>query len=235
MALGRLRLQDVDQDRVADGERRRRLGVPPVQLTIADDPFALRADVDQDLVAVDAHDRALDHVAVLEAADVRVLLRQQLGHGRRLGTRGDRGLGLGRGRLRDLGGEVVGDRLGRHGLLGQLLGGGLDDHGLDDQLPCRLIGDVGFRCQLLGCVLRDDGLGGQLPCRLIGDVGFRCQLLGCVTVACGHGGHGFLGELLGGLVGDDGLGDEFLGSRVRHRGVDRELLGGRLRLERFHD
>ena len=62
-----------------------RLGVAAVQLAVADDAFALGADVDEDLVLVDADDRALDDVAVLEALDVRVLLGEQLLHRRRLG------------------------------------------------------------------------------------------------------------------------------------------------------
>ncbi len=48
------------------------LGVDVVadrQLTGRDDTFGLEADVEQDLVAVDLHDRPLDHVAVLELDD----------------------------------------------------------------------------------------------------------------------------------------------------------------------
>ena len=97
MALGRLRLEHVHQDDVADAELRLRLGVAAVELAVADDAFRLRADVDQDLVLVDAHDRAFDHVAVLEALDVGVLLGEQLLHRRGLGT----------GRLRGDGGQLV--------------------------------------------------------------------------------------------------------------------------------
>ena len=63
------------------------LGIAAVQLAVADDAFALGADVDQDLVLVDPDDGALDHVAVLEALDVRVLLGEELLHRRRLGTK----------------------------------------------------------------------------------------------------------------------------------------------------
>ena len=87
VALGRLRLEDVDEDGVAD---RRAAGWPSrvaaEQLAVADDAFALGADVDEDLVLVDPDDGALDHVAVLEALDVRVLLGEQLLHRRRLGA-----------------------------------------------------------------------------------------------------------------------------------------------------
>ena len=47
--------------------------------------------------------------------------------------------------------------------------------------------------------------------------------------------HGLLGQLLGGLLGHDGLGDELLGDGVRHDGADGELLRGHLGLERFLD
>src|SRR4029079_17002563 len=101
------------------------LGVATEQLAVADDALALRADVDQDLVLVDADGRALDHVAVLEALDVGVLFGEQLLHRRRLGTgrddpgrclsdrRGRVGLGGGRGRI------VLGARRG-----GLAVGGG---------------------------------------------------------------------------------------------------------------
>ena len=51
-----------------------------VQLAVGDDAFALGADVDQDLVLVDTDYAAFDHVAVLEALDVGVLLGEQLLH-----------------------------------------------------------------------------------------------------------------------------------------------------------
>ena len=50
------------------------------------DAFALGADVDQDLVLVDADDLTLDDVAVLEALDVRILLGEELLHRRGLGS-----------------------------------------------------------------------------------------------------------------------------------------------------
>ena len=75
VALVRLRLEDVDEDRVADAQLRLRLGVAAVQLAVADHAFRLGADVDEDLVLVDAHDGALDDVAVLEAADLAATAR----------------------------------------------------------------------------------------------------------------------------------------------------------------
>ena len=86
VALGRLGLEDVDQDGVADVELRLALAMATEQLAIADDALALGADVDEDLVLVDADDLALDDVTVLEALDVRVLLGEQLLHRRRLGA-----------------------------------------------------------------------------------------------------------------------------------------------------
>ena len=86
VALGRLRLEDVDEDGVPDGQLRLALAVTTEQLAVADDAFALGTDVDEDLVLVDADDLALDDVTVLEALDVRVLLGEQLLHRRRLGA-----------------------------------------------------------------------------------------------------------------------------------------------------
>ena len=84
--LGRLGLEHVDEDGVADVEGRLALAVATEQLAVADDAFALGPDVDQDLVLVDPDDLALDDVAVLEALDVRVLLGEELLHRRRLGA-----------------------------------------------------------------------------------------------------------------------------------------------------
>src|SRR3954454_19129309 len=86
VAFGRLGLEDVHQDRVADVQRRLGLLVAAEQLAIADDAFALGPDVDQDLVLVDADDRAFDDVTVLEALDLAIGLGEELLHGRRLGT-----------------------------------------------------------------------------------------------------------------------------------------------------
>ena len=84
VAVGRLRLQDVHEDGVADGELGLRLGVAAVELAIADHALGLGADVDEHLVLVDAHDGALDDVAVLQAGDVARLLGEQLLHRRGL-------------------------------------------------------------------------------------------------------------------------------------------------------
>jgi len=68
MALRRLWLEDVDEDRVTDVERGLTLAAMATeQLPVADHALALGADVDQDLVLVDADDVALDDVTVLEA------------------------------------------------------------------------------------------------------------------------------------------------------------------------
>ena len=86
VALGRFRLEDVDQDRIPDGQLGLALAMATEQLAVADDALALGPDVDQDLVLVDADDLALDDVAVLEALDVGILLGEQLLHRRRLGS-----------------------------------------------------------------------------------------------------------------------------------------------------
>ena len=115
------------------------LGVAAEELPVADHALGLGADVDQDLVLVDADDRAFDDIAVLEALDVGVLLGEQLLHRRRLGAgapgdgrclvllllrggrsvgdvllAGDGGFGAGLG-----GGGLVGDGDRRDGLLGR--------------------------------------------------------------------------------------------------------------------
>ena len=108
----RLRLEDVDEDGVADGQLRLALGVAAVELAVADDALGLRADVDEDLVLVDPDDGALDDVTVLEALDVRVLLGEELLHRRRLGAEvAASGPGLGLFVLVGRGGRVGG--LGR--------------------------------------------------------------------------------------------------------------------------
>ena len=94
VALRRLGLQDVHEDGVADIQGGLPLTVPTEQLAVTDDAFALGADVDEDLVLVDADDLTFDHVAVLEALDVGILLGEQLLHGRRLRAEGARMLRL---------------------------------------------------------------------------------------------------------------------------------------------
>ena len=101
-------------------ERGLALAVATEQLAVADDAFGLRADVDEDLVLVDPDDVALDHVTVLEALDVGVLLGEQLLHRRglrpELARRGDlfvvgrggRVLGLGRVQAGDIGDGRIG-------------------------------------------------------------------------------------------------------------------------------
>ena len=92
VALRRLGLEDVDEHLVADLSSGRRLvavarAAAVHQLAVADDALALATEVDEDLVRVDADDRALDHVAVLEALHLVVGVVEQLGHGHRLGRR----------------------------------------------------------------------------------------------------------------------------------------------------
>ncbi len=164
VTLGRLGLEHVHEHHVPDGERGLGLGVATEELAVADDALGLRADVDEDLVLVDPHDRAVDHVPVLEALDVRVLLGEELLHRRRLrpgraglGGRSRRGLddGFGRGLDRRFGdglgglGNRRGSGFGRHclGLRRRYLGRrgfGLDDRGLglDDRGCLRLNGGL---------------------------------------------------------------------------------------------
>ncbi len=108
--FGRFGLEDVHQDRVADREGRLGFPTPAKELSIADDPFALGTDVDQDLVLVDANDRAVDDVTVLEALDVGVLLGEQLLHRGGLGSReaGRQRINLSRGSMGKL--VVLDDR-----------------------------------------------------------------------------------------------------------------------------
>ena len=100
----RFRLQHVHEDDVPDAELRRRLGMSTVELAVRNHTFALRADVDENLVSVDTNDGAFNDVAVLEALDVGVLLGQQLLHGGGLGPQDNRLL---RGLFRLLGGGRV--------------------------------------------------------------------------------------------------------------------------------
>ena len=163
MSFGRLGLEHVDQDRVADVEGRGGLGVSAVQLAVADHALALGPDVDEDLVAVDANDGSLDDVTVLEAADVGVLLGEKLGHRGRLRSRGRGrfGLGLGRGRIGKLCRQHVGldDELGfDRGLLG--CRGSVVRGRHRRLLGCRG-GFVGCHRRLLGC--RGDFVGGLRP------------------------------------------------------------------------
>ena len=232
MSFRRFRLEHVDQDGVADVERRGGLGVAAVELAVADHALALGPDVDEDLVAIDPNDRSLDDVAMLEAADVRILLGEQLGHRRRL--RPGRPSRLGRRRLGDLPGEVVGHGGGLDGLLGELHGGGLDDQRLNGELPGSLVGRKRLGGQLLGGVLHHDGLGDELLGDGLGRKRLGRQLLRGVFIAGGLRDRGLLGELLGGHLGLHRLCDELLGDDVRDDRVLGELLGDHLGLDRFH-
>ena len=190
VALGRLGLQDVDQDGVADGELRLALAVATEQLAVADDALALGTDVDEDLVLVDADDLALDDVAVLEALDVGVLLGEELLHRRRLGAERARGAGSS---SSSLGGGRVARSRRRSGrrAAGWPFCGGLDHRDLGDGLgpggwrmpPARpsiglaaLVGGragvVGAGGGLVGDGDRRDGVFG----RLVGDGGDGLRL-----------------------------------------------------------
>ena len=143
----------------------------------ADHAFALGTDIDQDLVLVDPDDLALDDVAVLEALDVGVLLRQQLFHRGRLGTEvarrrdgfglgGDPGLGRGVRGCGDLGlvrGVKGCSRLGFRGGVSLWSRLAIDDGCFRGSgslrsaeprcgliLGCRLLGGLGDRRRSLG-------------------------------------------------------------------------------------
>src|ERR1035437_2236119 len=93
-----------------------------VELAVRDDTFAFGADVDQDLVTVDPDDCPLDDIAVLEAADVGVLLGEELLHRGGLSSLDDGRGGL---FLRLLGGGRIGDlRFGDRDWSGGFRGGG---------------------------------------------------------------------------------------------------------------
>src|SRR5438132_731865 len=103
MPLGRLWLQDVDQHLVADLELGARLvavawAASAHQLPVGDHSLALAAEVDKDLVGIDAHHGAFDDVTMLEALHLVRWIVEQLGHGHRLVRLGARGIG-GRHRL----------------------------------------------------------------------------------------------------------------------------------------
>ncbi len=124
------------------------LGVAAVELAIADDTFRFRADVDEDLVLVDADDVALDHIAVLQAPDLARLLVEQLFHGRRLGSRLR---GAEHGRRRERFRLLVGG--GGFGNLVRRQVGNRQHRCLDDRClgGCRRCGDViGRRERVLG-------------------------------------------------------------------------------------
>ena len=232
VALRRLRLQDVDQDGVAHRQRGGGLGVAAVELAVADDAFALRPDVDQDLVAVDSDDRAFDDVAVLEAADLGILLGQELLHRGGLGAGGHGPDGLGR-RLRRLG-DLVRDGLDDGRLGGQLLGQGLNRDRLGDELLGDLLGYERRLGEILGDVLRDESLGDELLRDLLGREGIRGQHLGGLAVAGRFRGHGLLGELVRCRVGEDGFLDQLLRRDAGDHGISRERVGLSLNLGCLH-
>ena len=75
VSFRRFGLQNVDEDLVADLQVGASLvaiarAAAAHQLTVGNDSLALAAEVDQNLVGVDAHHRALDHVSVLKALDL---------------------------------------------------------------------------------------------------------------------------------------------------------------------
>ena len=178
--LGRLRLEHVDEDRVADIEGSLALTTATEQLAVADDTLALGPDVDQDLILVDPDDLTLDDVAVLEALDVRVLLGEQLLHRRRLRPEGAGGNGLlvliaGGGRMRGLFRAEDGFGLGARFRVGFLRHGLRRRFGLRSDLDLRLRGGGGFVCGgggLVGDGNRRDGIFG----RLVGDGGGGLRL-----------------------------------------------------------
>ena len=156
MAFLRLRLEHVNENHVPDREGGSGLGVTAVELPVRDDAFALGADVDQDLIAVDPDDGPLDDIAMLEAADVGVLFGEELLH-----RGGLTSLDNGRGWLffRLLGGRRIGDlRFGDRDWSGRFRGGRRAD---------RLGGHDGAR---LGGLVGDCDTGGLVG-RLVSDGG----------------------------------------------------------------
>ncbi len=201
MSLRGLRLEDVDENLVAHLQLGPLL-VPAVsrtaaadQLTVADDSLALAAEVDQDLVRIDADDGALDHVAVLEALHLVVGIVEQLRHRHRL-FGGDGAVQVGSlrlgGRLLHRGGRFrrsrvfgTGRLLGSCGLIGRhwLVGDGDSDATglvarrfssgrggsvtLHDGVVARAGGRIGRLHVLERLELRGAGLGLGRPRRLL--------------------------------------------------------------------
>ena len=79
-----LGLDDVDLDLVAGVEGDRLLATGG-QLAVRDDPLALRTDVDEDLVGIDADDDSVNDVAVGQGPDRVLILPQEVFHGERFG------------------------------------------------------------------------------------------------------------------------------------------------------
>jgi hypothetical protein len=197
VALLGLGLEDVDEDRVADGELRLRFGVAAVQLAVADDAFGLGPDVDEDLVLVDPDDGPFDDVAMLEALDVRVLLREQLFHRRRLRTeiaRRRRLLGLVLGRGRGIC-RVVG--------VERRLVGGLHRRRAVRGRRFAVTARVGHLVGRHG-VIRRGGHGGGLFHGRFGGRGLASGLRHVGRCVCRLGGVSRGGFGVGGLVGDGG-------------------------------
>src|SRR3970040_1171111 len=141
MAFGRFGLENVDEHLLTDRQLGARLVAIPRsaaahQLPVGDHTLALAAEVDQDLIGIDADDGALDNIPLLETLHLFSGIVQELGHGRRLRTWFGSSLRLGSHRL-------ICDRLGRGRWLGRRLWG-----------LRRLSGGLCFRSNPLGLLLR---------------------------------------------------------------------------------
>ena len=77
----RLWLHDVDKDGVTDGESWALFAVATVKFAARNNTFALRANVNEDLVLIDAHNDAVEDVALLQILDWHTCTGEQLFHG----------------------------------------------------------------------------------------------------------------------------------------------------------
>ena len=120
----RLWLHDVDEYGVADGEGWALFAVAAVKFAARDNTFALRADVNEHFVLVDAHNDAVEDIALLQILNWHPCAGEQLFHGGwlragphtwrwRSGGRGNGSLGGYWGRLGRCGIDVV-NRRGLH-------------------------------------------------------------------------------------------------------------------------
>ena len=86
MPIFRLWLHDVDEYGVADGEGWALFAVTAVKFAARDNAFALRANVNEHFVLVDAHNDAVEDVALLQVFNWHPCTGEQLFHGGWLGS-----------------------------------------------------------------------------------------------------------------------------------------------------
>jgi hypothetical protein len=77
----RLWLHDVDEYGVADGEGWALFAVAAVKFAARNNTFALRANVNEHFVLVDAHNNAVEDIALLQVLDWHACTGEQLFHG----------------------------------------------------------------------------------------------------------------------------------------------------------